>query len=350
MDRDGDRRYRHRSGLRARDEQRNLPPLIPGPSLVTSSRLRKELARAQASTLILRARELAAGWAAGAHRAERKGSGVEFAGHRGYTPGDDLRHLDRHALLRHGRLLIREFLSDTERSVHLLVDATPSMLYRGSLGASKPSKAELSLLLAAALGFIGQSNGDRIGLTTITQDEVFSVKPRGGREAFERVLHQLEKLDDDLKDPPPVAKSKEQPGINWNQVFSSLGVSLPRGTLILAFSDFLDIAREEQRALAALSTRRRALRAVQVLTRDEVEFPFEGSVRLRDVETGLEVETEASSVRREYRAALSELTANLKSETTRQGGQFLRILTEDSVDVSLRSLASGIFTDGRSSS
>lgn len=315
---------------------------------MTTSRLRKELARAEASTLILRARELAAGWAAGAHRAERKGSGVEFAGHRGYTPGDDLRHLDRHALLRHGRLLIREFLTDTERSVHLLVDATPSMTYRGALGAAKPSKADLSLLLAAALGFIAQKSGDRIGLTTVTQGEVFTLKPRSGREAFERVLHQLETLDLKLKSPQKAATPGQAPGVDWDQVFSSLGVALPRGTLILTFSDFLDTTEKEQRSLAALSTRRRALRAVQVLTRDEVDFPFEGSVRLRDAESGLEVETEAGAVRREYQAALTELTARLKSEITRQGGQFQRLLTEDSVDVSLRSLASGVFTDGRS--
>lgn len=319
------------------------------------SRLRQELARAEASTLTLRARELAAGWAAGAHRAERKGSGVEFAGHRGYTPGDDLRHLDRHALLRHGRLLIREFLSDTERSVHLIVDATASMNYRGSESIptqstpkkdqKRPSKAELSLLLAAALGFIGQSHGDRIGLTTVTETEVFSLKPRGGREAFEGVLHQLEKLDQANKIPLPQSGATELPPVDWNRVFASLGVSLPRGTLILVFSDFLDAKKEEQKSLAALATRRRALRAVQVLTRDEVEFPFDGALRLRDPETRAEVEADAGSARNQYQAALALLTTNLKTEITRQGGQFLRLLTGDSIDLSLRALANGAFTD-----
>lgn len=313
---------------------------------MNSSRLRKELARAEANNLTLRAQELAAGWAAGTHRAERKGSGVEFAGHRGYTPGDDLRHLDRHALLRHGRLLIREFLADTERSVHLLVDATPSMTYRGAGHTSGPSKADLSLLLAAALGFIGQNHGDRIGLTTVTQGQVFSLKPRSGREAFERVLHQLETLDHELKNLPPKDSARPSPSVDWNQVFSTLGVSLPRGTLILAFSDFLDTTEKEQRSLAALSTRRRALRAVQVLTQDEVDFPFEGSVRLRDKESGLEIETEAGSVRQQYQAALNQLTASLRKEITGQGGQFLRLLTGDSVEMSLRTLARGVFTDG----
>lgn len=328
---------------------------------MNSSRLRQELSRAESSTLTLRARELAAGWAAGAHRAERRGSGVEFAGHRGYTPGDDLRHLDRHALLRHGRLLIREFLSDTERSIHLIVDATSSMNYVGGQGttveqrtpgphATGPSKADLSLLLAAALGFIGQGSGDRIGLTTVTESDVFSLQPRGGREAFERVLFQLEALDQATKRTTPKGDAPSPARVDWNRVFASLGISLPRGTLILAFSDFLDTGKEEQKSLAALATRRRSLRAVQVLTRDEVDFPFDGAVRLRDAETGTEVETEAGSVRQQYQAALAELTTNLKAEITGQGGQFVRLLTEDSVDISLRTLASGAFSGGESGS
>lgn len=326
------------------------------------TRLRQELARAEASTLSLRARQLAAGWGAGAHRAERKGSGVEFAGHRAYTPGDDLRRLDRHALLRHGRLLVREFLADTERSVHMIVDATSSMNYRGlsgktaqsRAGESKPeqSKVEVSLLLAAALGFIGQSGGDRIGLTTVTESEVFSLKPRGGREAFERVLHQLETLDLAVKNQEKNAKKNvdalSPPRVDWNRVFGTLGVSLPRGTLILVFSDFLDAGKPEQKSLAALATRRRDLRAVQVLTRDEIEFPFDGAVRLRDAETGTEVEAEAGSVRKQYQAALTDLTTNVRTEVMRQGGQFLRLLTEDSIDRSLRALASGVFSSGGS--
>jgi uncharacterized protein (DUF58 family) len=240
--------------------------------------------------------------------------------------------------------LVREFLTDTERSVHLIVDATSSMSYRGQERASRPSKIEVALLLAAAIGFIGQSGGDRVGLTTVTESDIFSLKPRGGREAFERVLHQLETLDQRVPGRPETNTAPSSTRVDWNRVFASLGASLPRGTLILAFSDFLDTEKGEQRSLAALATQRRALRAVQVLTPDEVEFPFDGSVRLRDPETGAEVETEATSVRKQYQAALAALTASLKAEITGQRGQFLRLLTGDSVELSLRTIAGGAFS------
>ncbi len=309
------------------------------------SRLRKNLARAEASSLTLRAKELASGWAAGAHRAERKGSGVEFAGHRAYTPGDDLRRLDRHALLRHGRLLIREFLSDTERSVHLIIDASTSMLYRGAGAAEASSKLEVALLLSAALGFIAQNVGDRVGLTTVSETEVFSILPRGGRETFERLLHRLEALDEEARKPPQAIRPTERRP-DWGKAFASLGSGLPRGTLIFAFSDFLDAAEGETKALAALATQRRALRAVQILTPEEVAFPFDGSIRLRDLETGTEVETEAASVRGRYMRALADLESSLRREISAQRGQFLRLSTTDSVDISLRQLASGQFDGG----
>ena len=72
--------------------------------------------------LRLRARLVAEGAWAGMHQSPRRGAGVEFGGHRAYTPGDDLRFIDRHALMRHGELMIREFETETDRDLRLLVD------------------------------------------------------------------------------------------------------------------------------------------------------------------------------------------------------------------------------------
>ena len=89
---------------------------------------------------------------AGAHRSARKGAGVEFGGHRAYTPGDDLRHLDMRSLLRHDHLLVRQFETETDRALRLVVDASASMGYRGSRapGALKLAFGA-SAVIAAAL-------------------------------------------------------------------------------------------------------------------------------------------------------------------------------------------------------
>src|SRR5690606_31952174 len=132
-------------------------------------------------------------------------------------------------------------------------------------------------------------------------------KPRGGREALERVLHRLETHYEDFQQADfhqpssssqsPVPKPMVAP---WRATFSYLGATLPRGSLALVLSDFLDMTPPEVTALAAISTRRRAVRAAQILTTSEVDFPFQGTIRLLDPETGREVETEASSVRQHY--------------------------------------------------
>ena len=100
--------------------------------------------------LRLRARSVADGVYAGSHRSPRRGAGVEFGGHRNYVQGDDLRFIDRHALMRHGRLLVREFETETDRTLRLVVDASASMAYKSEL--AQLNKLEFSAVVAAAHG------------------------------------------------------------------------------------------------------------------------------------------------------------------------------------------------------
>ena len=96
-----------------------------------ASDLRRSLDWGSLAPLRIRARMVAEGVYAGAHRSARKGAGVEFGGHRAYVPGDDLRWLDVRSLLRHDHLLVRQFETETDRALRLVVDATKSMGYRG---------------------------------------------------------------------------------------------------------------------------------------------------------------------------------------------------------------------------
>ena len=117
--------------------------------------------------LRLRARVVAEGVYAGAHRSVRKGAGVEFGGHRQYVPGDDLRFIDRRSLLRHDRLMLREFETETDRALWLCVDASASMAYRGE--GAPGAKLAYAGLLAAAL-----ETGRASGRITLSPE-------RGGR-------------------------------------------------------------------------------------------------------------------------------------------------------------------------
>ena len=140
--------------------------------------------------LRLRARTVAEGVYAGPHRSVRKGAGVEFGGQRAYVPGDDLRFIDRRALLRHDRLMVREFETETDRAVWLCVDATASMAYRGD--GSPGAKFAYAALIAAATARVALATGDPVGLGFVGGDGVRPLPASAGREAFDRVVGALE--------------------------------------------------------------------------------------------------------------------------------------------------------------
>src|SRR5689334_12472865 len=112
--------------------------------------------------LRLAARRVADGVWVGTHESRRRGAGLEFAGHRSYVPGDDLRWLDQRALLRHERLLIKQFETETERPLRLIVDATASMEFKSDGQAL--TKLEFASLVAAALTRVAVRSGDPVGL------------------------------------------------------------------------------------------------------------------------------------------------------------------------------------------
>jgi uncharacterized protein (DUF58 family) len=252
---------------------------------------------------------------------------VEFAGHRAYTPGDDLRFLDRHALMRHGTLALREFETETDRSLLLLLDRTASMAFRG--GRAPAAKLAFAALIAAALGYVATRGGDRVALEWLGGGDGPTLAPRGGQHSFEALVSALEAAE---------------PGgaIDRGEVdrVLSFATRLPVGSVTLLVSDLLDFPAGAMEELAALGDKGRRLLVVQVLDRDELDLPFEGPVRLEALEGGLVVDTDASEVRAAYRAELERLVARWTGALSGRGSRLLRTTSsDDPVDVVRRALA-----------
>jgi uncharacterized protein (DUF58 family) len=266
--------------------------------------------------LRLRARGAAEGLWAGPHRSLRRGAGVEFAGYRAYLPGDDLRFLDRHALMRHGTRMVREFDTDTDRSVRFVLDASASMGFAGSRAPG--AKLAFSAVLAAALAWVTQRGGDRIALDWLGGNQ--APLPWGaGAIAFERLTDALEHAD--------AEGALDEQGVE--RVVARLGRSTPSGSITVVFSDFLDLPPAAIDALGALSSRTRLVVGVQVLDPDEIDLPYKGPVRLRAMEGELIVDTDAPRVRDEYRNALADLTSRWRSGLVARGGRFVPSVTNE---------------------
>lgn len=292
--------------------------------------LRSKLDWGVFAPLRLKARSVADGVYAGSHKSPRKGSGVEFGGHRAYVPGDDLRYIDRHALMRHGDLLIREFETETDRDLWLFVDATKSMSYVGPGGPGP--KYAFAALLAAALAYIAVRTGDRVGLDFIGGKNARPIPPRAGRDAFERIVAALEDVE------PEGDLSADRRILEHALGQAQRGAR--RGAIQVVLTDLLDLPSGSLETLTTLTTRGRTLSVVQVLSPAERDFPFEGAVQLRSLEGKTVVETDAAQARARYLAALAEMQAQAAQELLPRGGRLLSCATTDSPELLVRRILS----------
>ncbi len=294
------------------------------------SSLRARLDWGAFAPLRLKARSVADGVFAGSHKSPRKGAGVEFGGHRAYVPGDDLRYIDRHALMRHGDLLIREFETETDRDLWLFVDATESMSYAGPAGPGP--KYAFAALLAAALAYIAVRTGDRVALDFFGGSGARPLPPRAGRDAFERVVTALE-------DTTPALDLSGKPS-SIEHALGQAQRSARRGAVQIVLTDLLDLPDGSLQALSALTTRGRSLQVVQVLAPAERDFPFDGPVLLRSLEGQSSVETDAGVARERYLAALAAARERAERQLLPRGGRLLSAVTTDSPEELVRKILS----------
>jgi len=269
--------------------------------------------------LRLHAKSVADGVYAGSHRSRRRGAGIEFGGQRSYVPGDDLRFIDRHALLRHGELLVREFETETDRTLCLLVDATASMSFRGENAPA--AKYAYAALLAAALAKVAITAGDRVSLDWLGGGRTADLSTSGGREAFERIVGALETAE------PSADLQSDRAALE--RAVARVERRAGRGASVVVFSDLLDLPSGALDSISSLAVRGKSLVVVRVLDPVEAEFPFVGPVHLRALEGEARVETDGNAARAAYLAALEERAQLWSAQLLARQGSLVRATSTD---------------------
>jgi uncharacterized protein (DUF58 family) len=271
------------------------------------------------SPLRLKAKLVAEGVYSGMHRSRRRGAGVEFGGQRPYVPGDDLRFLDLRSLMRHDRLMVRQFETETERATWMCLDASASMAYRGP--DAPGAKLAYAALLAAALTRVAVAGQDPVGLAWLGGEGLEDVGSAFGSAAFERVVSRLESATaagDLSSDEDVIARCVRV-----------LARRVGRGSVVVLFSDLLDLPPEGLGTIVALASGPRALVVVQVLDPRETELSFVGKVRLRAMEGNEVVVTDADAVRRAYLDNLAEHVASSRRVVEGEGGRLVTCVSSD---------------------
>jgi uncharacterized protein (DUF58 family) len=204
---------------------------------------------------------------------KRVGAGLEFADHRDYAAGDDLRYLDWNLYGRLGRLALRLFQEEEDLTIEVLVDASASM----SVG--RPPKLDLALQVGAALAYVGLANLDRVAVTALgdaggERNRERALPPARGKGAILPILRMLDGVD-------AAGRTALAPAV---RAFLASRRRRRRG-LAIVVSDFYDPA-GYRAALDLLRHHRLEIVAIQVSAPEEVSPPLHGDVRVRDVETG----------------------------------------------------------------
>jgi len=271
---------------------------------------------ARIGDLSLIARTVVDGFMHGLHRAPRLGHSTEFAEHRSYQPGDDLRRLDWRVYGRTDRYYIKEYEADTNVSVLLALDLSKSMAF-GSAGVTKLDYAKM---LVAALAWFSQRQGDRIGLVLYT-DRVVRYVPPSTRHLW-LVLHELANAS-------PAGSGS---GIEANPAINEL---LGRGGITVFVSDWYAPPEAVTGALGGVRVRGHDVIAIHVMDPAEQSFPYSEAASFEDLESGERISLSPERLRPAYRAAYDEHLAQLQTLLTRSSVDYARVATSEPLDRAL---------------
>jgi uncharacterized protein (DUF58 family) len=246
--------------------------------------------------LELIARTAVEGFLQGLHRSPYVGFSVEFASHREYLPGDDLRHLNWKLFGRQDKLYVKQYDAETNLDLHLLVDWSGSMTTHSGAGLSKQRYAAC---LAAALSHLALRQRDAVGLTLFAGLVLDHLKPRAKSNQLDEVLHAL-------------TGTPLQPHAESAKVLHEIAELMPRRGLVVLVSDLFYDTTELFGGLDHLRYQGHDILIFQILDPLERWLPVEGSVRFHDLETGEEVVTEADAIRPAYEATVGKWLEELE--------------------------------------
>jgi uncharacterized protein (DUF58 family) len=272
-------------------------------------------------SLKLRARAVLEGTLAGWHPSPFHGYSSEFSQYKGYAPGDDIKHLDWKVYGRRDQLVLRQYRDETNASVHLVIDTSASMGYRsGPL-----SKLEYASVLAASLTLLAERQRDAVSLAQGDLNLKSFLPPESGPLRTRELLHRLESLT-------PGGRT------DLETLFAEVAPHIAGQSFVFLFTDLWQNPSTISTGLQRIRLKSRTVVLVQLRTRDEADFFEEGSYRLRDLETGEELEVSAAQARSAYLAGVKEHADAMAKECARLGVRLIPIRTDWPCDAALRSI------------
>jgi uncharacterized protein (DUF58 family) len=271
------------------------------------------------SRLELKARHIVEGFIAGMHRSPYKGFSVEFAEHREYSPGDDLRHLDWKVFGRSDRLMLKEYELETNLRTHILLDTSASMEYRSN----ENSKLELGCFVAASMAYLILRQQDSVSITTFDKEVRARLPSSNAMGHLRAVLTAL-------------GMARPDAGSDLKIVLDATAERLNRRGLVILISDLFDEPDKVLGGLQHLRHRRHDVIVFHILDRDELQFPFHRLMQFEGLEqVDLKLRIDPEALRKAYLEEVGAFCRAIEHGCLGIRADYHRISTDQRLDARL---------------
>jgi uncharacterized protein (DUF58 family) len=282
---------------------------------------------ARLGSLPIMARVIVEGALSGLHRAAVHGSSVEFAEHKEYSPGDELRHVDWKAYAKLDRYYVKQFEQESQLTVYLVLDASASMAFSGG-GIAKLRYAGLSL---AAIAYLVIQQQDKVGMLASGDRSLDTMVPPRGRTTY---FHDLMSVLGSIIDRG--ATGDESPAAALLRIAE---LTRRRRALIILASDLFDSDDDATlRALSQLRAQRHDVSVLHILDPHERSFPYDGLTQFEALETAHKLLVNPAAIRREYLERMDAFLAKVRGTLTAAGVDYHLVETSRPLEQTLLAL------------
>lgn len=275
--------------------------------------------------LELKARMIVEGYVSGMHKSPYHGFSIEFAEHREYVPGDDLRYVDWKVFGKSDRIYLKQYDEETNFTCQFLVDTSESMNYKSDAG--KWSKAEYAKLVAAALSYLVIHQQDSAGLVTFDTSIKKLIRPASTAVHLRQICHALESS-------PSSGESSIGP------IFHDLAERIQRRGVVVILSDFFDDPESIVLGLKHFWHRRHDVVLMQVIDPAEQDFPFVDPTLFKGLENMGEQLTEPRALRKAYQREFEEFVKSIRSAARSLHMDYRLLRTDQPLEVALHEFLS----------
>ena len=275
---------------------------------------------AMLDSISMKAKMVVEGYIIGQHRSPYHGFSVEFAEHRSYESGDEVRHIDWKLYGKTNRLYVKRYEEETNLRAHLILDTSKSMTYTSG----GVSKLEYGSYLLAALSYLMISQQDAAGVVLFDESIRSFVPPKSTPSHLNTLLNVL-----DVKSPG--VDTKIEP------VLHEMAERIKKRGLVIIISDLFDEPKNIMNGLKHFRHSKQEVILFHVLDRNELEFDFNTRTRTKfiDMESGEEITTDPWHVQNDYKNLIKGLQDYYKSECRLNLIDYVPLFTDDSLDKGL---------------